>query len=100
VDELHADSFISDSAWKALAGRYNTEQLLDLIFTAGQYTLVSFALNCCGVQLEEGFEGFRMRLWDKVAIVVGADDRRIGTGKLNSAQRDSIPATDFCLSPC
>jgi 4-carboxymuconolactone decarboxylase len=58
VDELHADSFISDPTWNALAGRYNTEQLLDLIFTAGQYTLVSMALNSCGVQLEEGFEGF------------------------------------------
>ena|ERR1700693_6235518 len=58
VDELHADSFVSDSTWKALAGRYSTEQLLDLIFTAGQYTLVSMALNSCGVQLEEGFEGF------------------------------------------
>ena len=58
VDELHADSFITDSTWKALAARYNTEQLLDLIFTAGQYTLVSMALNSCGVQLEEGFERF------------------------------------------
>jgi len=58
VDELHADSFISDSTWKALAGRYDTQQLLDLIFTAGQYTLVSMALNSCGVQLEEGFERF------------------------------------------
>jgi alkylhydroperoxidase family enzyme len=58
VDELHADSFISDSTWKTLAGRYNTQQMLDLIFTAGQYTLVSMALNCCGVQLEEGFERF------------------------------------------
>jgi 4-carboxymuconolactone decarboxylase len=58
VDELHAESFISDSTWKALAARYNTEQLLDLIFTAGQYTLVSMALNSCGVQLEAGFERF------------------------------------------
>jgi 4-carboxymuconolactone decarboxylase len=58
VDELHADSFISDPTWNALAVRYNTEQLLDLIFTAGQYALVSMALNSCGVQLEEGFEGF------------------------------------------
>jgi 4-carboxymuconolactone decarboxylase len=58
VDELHADSCIADSTWKTLAGRYNTEQLLDLIFTAGQYTMVSMALNSCGVQLEEGFERF------------------------------------------
>jgi 4-carboxymuconolactone decarboxylase len=58
VDELHADSFIGDATWKALAARYNTQQLLDLIFTAGQYTMVSMALNCCGVQLEEGYERF------------------------------------------
>ncbi len=58
VDELHADSFISDSTWKALAERFDTEQLLDFVFTAGQYKLVSMALNSLGVQLEEGFEGF------------------------------------------
>jgi 4-carboxymuconolactone decarboxylase len=58
VDELHANSFVSDSTWKALAERYDTEQLIDFVFTAGQYKLVSMALNSLGVQLEEGFEGF------------------------------------------
>ena len=58
VDELHADSFISDATWQALAQRYNTEQLLDLVFTAGQYKIVSMALNSLGIQLEAGFEGF------------------------------------------
>lgn len=58
ADELHADSFISDSTWKALAARYGTEQLLDLIFACGEYKLVCMALNSCGVQLEEGYEGF------------------------------------------
>ena len=58
VDELHANSFISDSTWEALAERYDTEQLIDFVFTAGQYKLVSMALNSLGVQLEEGFEGF------------------------------------------
>jgi 4-carboxymuconolactone decarboxylase len=58
VDELHADTFIEDSTWKALAERYSTEQLLDFIFTAGQYKLVSMVLNSVGVQLEEGFERF------------------------------------------
>jgi 4-carboxymuconolactone decarboxylase len=58
VDELNADCRIGDSTWKALATRYNTEQILDLLFTAGQYRLVSMALNSIGVRLEEGFEGF------------------------------------------
>lgn len=58
VDELHADSFISDTTWRALSDRYNSQQLLDLIFTAGQYKLVSMALNSVGVQLEDGYERF------------------------------------------
>lgn len=58
ADELHTDSFIGDSTWKALAARYNHEQLLDLIFAAGQYKLVAMALNSCGVQLEEGYDRF------------------------------------------
>jgi alkylhydroperoxidase family enzyme len=58
ADELHSDSFISDSTWQALAARYSEEQLLDLIFAIGQYTLVCMALNSLGVQLEEGTPGF------------------------------------------
>ncbi len=58
VDELHAETFISDSTWHALAARYNIQQVLDFLFTAGQYKLVSMVLNSLGVQLEEGFGGF------------------------------------------
>jgi len=57
VDELHLDTFISEPTWKALTERYNTEQALDFLFTAGQYKLVSMVLNSVGVQLEDGFEG-------------------------------------------
>ena len=56
VDELHRDTFISDTTWQFLAARYNTQQLLDLVFTAGQYKLVCMALNSVGVQLEDGYE--------------------------------------------
>ncbi|MFX1327805.1 MAG: carboxymuconolactone decarboxylase family protein [Promethearchaeota archaeon] len=58
VDELYYDSFISDPTWKTLSERYNTHQLLDLIFTVGQYNLISMALNTLGIQLEEGTKGF------------------------------------------
>jgi alkylhydroperoxidase family enzyme len=58
VDELHTDAFISDATWTALTARYSTEQVLDLLFTAGQYKLVSMVLNSVGVRLEDGFEGF------------------------------------------
>jgi len=58
ADELHRDSRIGDATWSALAARYNTQQLLDIVFTVGQYTLVSMALNSLGVQREEGVGGF------------------------------------------
>jgi 4-carboxymuconolactone decarboxylase len=54
TDELHADSFISDETWQALGEHYDVEQMLDLVFTVGQYNLVSMALNSLGVQLESG----------------------------------------------
>ena len=58
VDELHGDAFIGDDTWKALAGRYNEKQLMDLVMTVGQYTLVSMLLNSFGVQLDPGVGGF------------------------------------------
>jgi alkylhydroperoxidase family enzyme len=58
VDELHEDAFVSDATWQALAKSYSTEQMMDLVFTVGQYNLVSMALNSFGVQLDEGLEGF------------------------------------------
>ena len=58
VDELRAQAFISDAVWDALAATYDMRQLLDLIFTVGQYNLVSMALNTLGVRLDEGVAGF------------------------------------------
>ena len=42
----------------ALAGHLNTQQLMDLVFTVGQYNLVSMVLNSFGVQLDEGLPGW------------------------------------------
>lgn len=61
VDELHADAFISDDTWRGLAASYSEQQLIDLVFTVGQYNLVSMALNTLGVQLDEGVPGFDIR---------------------------------------
>lgn len=58
VDELKDDSMITDSTWAVLSQHYNKEQLIDLVFTVGQYNLVSMALNTFGVQLDDGIEGF------------------------------------------
>ena len=60
TDELHADAFISDETWSALAASYDTQQLMDVVFAAGQYNLVSMALNTLGVQLEPGTPGLEL----------------------------------------
>ena len=52
ADELHATQRLSDATWRALTTRYETKQVMDLIFTIGQYTLVAMALNSLGVQVE------------------------------------------------
>ena len=57
ADELHTDQFIQEATWKGLADRYDERQLMDAVFTVGQYTMVSMFLNSAGVQLEPGVTG-------------------------------------------
>src|SRR4029079_902021 len=32
ADELHVDSFVSDATWQALSARYDTNQMIDLVY--------------------------------------------------------------------
>jgi len=57
ADELHADQMISDATWTKLRETWDEKQLIDLLFTVGQYTLVSMVLNSLGVQIEESAQG-------------------------------------------
>ena len=57
ADELHRDQFVSDATWKTLSERYNEKQLLDTLFTVGDYTMVAMYLNSVGAQLEAGWTG-------------------------------------------
>lgn len=57
VDELHADAHISDVTWAALATEWSTQQLMDIVFTVGQYNMVSMVLNSFGVQPDAGLPG-------------------------------------------
>lgn len=61
ADELFESSVISDSTWAALAAKYSIEQLMDVVFTIGQYNLVSWALNSFGVPLDDFLPGAKRR---------------------------------------
>lgn len=52
ADQLHRHTMLDDATWATLAARYNLRQLMDTVFTVGQYRLVSAALNTLCVQLD------------------------------------------------
>ena len=56
VDELRYEAMISDATWKALRTKYSPQQVMEAIYTAAQYQLVSMALNTLGIQLDPGLE--------------------------------------------
>lgn len=58
TEQLVTDHFVDDDTWSALTTTWNEQQLMDLVFAVGQYTLVSMALNSFGVQLEDSTERF------------------------------------------
>ena len=56
TDELHDRATITDPTWAALAEHFSEQQILDLVFLVGNYHLVSFALNACRVQRDDGVD--------------------------------------------
>ncbi len=52
ADQLHRDTMLDDATWAALAERYDQRQLMDAVFTVGQYRLVSAGLNTLCIQLD------------------------------------------------
>ena len=53
ADDLFENSVVADQTWAALAAKYTTEQMMDAVFTVGQYNLVCWALNSFGVPLDD-----------------------------------------------
>jgi alkylhydroperoxidase family enzyme len=57
ADELRREAFISDRTWTTLAKYYDTQRLIEIIYTTGGYTMTALAINSLGIQLEPGFPG-------------------------------------------
>jgi alkylhydroperoxidase family enzyme len=54
ADELHGTSTVSDETWAELAERFDPAQLVELVMTVGQYTMLSMVANALGVATEPG----------------------------------------------
>ncbi len=53
ADELHDTATISPALWSALAERYRTDQLLELVTIAGWYRLLAYVINAAAVEHED-----------------------------------------------
>jgi alkylhydroperoxidase family enzyme len=56
VDELHAGACIKDETWARLSARFDTAQLLDIIFAVGCYDLLAMVFNTARLAVEPGVE--------------------------------------------
>jgi alkylhydroperoxidase family enzyme len=56
ADELHASCCVSAPTWRELTASLSEQQMLDLVFTVGQYHLVAMALNSCRVVRDDGVD--------------------------------------------
>ena len=54
VDELDADSRLTDRTYAELAAELDDRQLMDLVFTVGAYGLLGMAFNTFEVELDPG----------------------------------------------
>ena len=59
-DALFEDKFIPDALWSSLGEHLGEQEMMDLVFTIGQYTMVAMALNSFGVQLEDTAVGWEI----------------------------------------
>jgi 4-carboxymuconolactone decarboxylase len=53
ADELHESATVSDALWSELAARYDEEQLLELLVTAGWYRALAYVINAARVPAED-----------------------------------------------
>lgn len=58
ADELLDERYISEATWATLSRLLDEPQILDAIFTVGQYNMLAMALKTLGVEREPGVPGF------------------------------------------
>ena len=56
TDELMADVDLSDATWEAAVATWGEEDLVEMIFLAGNYRMLAGFLKAGRVELDEGLE--------------------------------------------
>lgn len=58
ADDLRREAFITHDTWQTLEKYFTTQQMVEIIFTVGGYTMTGLAINSLGIQVEEGYPSF------------------------------------------
>lgn len=58
TDQLREHACISPDTWTALSAHYTQDQMLDIIFTVGNYNMLAMALNSIGVELDDDYKSY------------------------------------------
>jgi 4-carboxymuconolactone decarboxylase len=90
ADELYRNAFISDAIWTALSERYNTQQLLDVVFTIAESEMLASLANSFGVQPDAAY---RDRIPGDVPRVVRSERAR--PVRLPKARLTPIPREEW-----
>jgi 4-carboxymuconolactone decarboxylase len=64
-DETRGHGAIQEATWAVLSSELGQRELIDVVFTIGQYGLIATALNSLRVQLDEGFQ---LPFWAEGAV--------------------------------
>lgn len=73
VDELIGNSILSDETWAALSGIFDKRQIMDLLFTIGNYVILGWAAGSMGIPVDEGDDpiGFDLKTASGAPLMPG-----------------------------
>jgi 4-carboxymuconolactone decarboxylase len=78
VDELLEQGTITDPTWAVLSGIFDTRQLMDLVFCAGNYVVMTWAINAFGIPLEANVDQIGFDLKTRSGKPIAASNRPSG----------------------
>lgn len=80
VDELIDTSRMSDETYAALSAHFGKEQMMDFVFTVGNYVMLGWAIATFGVPVEDGVDPIGFDLQTRSGAAPGEKSRPLEAG--------------------
>lgn len=79
VDELIDTSRMSDETYAALSAHFGREQMMDFVFTVGNYVMLGWAIATFGIPVEDGVDPIGFDLRTRSGLAPGEKSRPLET---------------------